>query len=335
MKILEVLSTVLITFGLTIGACGQPVQDRSSMNRIQNTATGIGTPVRTPTTMPGLEGMPMPSDEITKPILLDDELREIHDAVPSFIWVLNRDGFAQPDYPTLPPMTLKHVTIGQFLQYVQAAFPGVQCVRIDGPEGSLYSIRIAGSPDRPRTNHVRLYRLSDIINAQANESEAKDKDTTKARDERMKTATNDVLSLLQAALDQTDPDGASSLKIHEPTLTLMFKGSLAKQEVLEEALQTLTPSKSPFFGGGGRSPRAGGFSGGGGGSVDSFEAAQRYTDIAKALMDSSNGTQDQLKQLEAQRDQLQAQREQLQAELGALRAQSAQPQAKAAAPGNK
>ena len=228
MKILEVLSTVLITFGLTIGACGQPVQDRSSMNRIQNTATGIGTPVRTPTTMPGLEGMPMPSDEITKPILLDDELREIHDAVPSFIWVLNRDGFAQPDYPTTPAMTLKHVTISPILCNMSRRHSPARPVhvRIDGPEGSLYSIRIAGSPDRPRTNHVRLYRLSDIINAQANESEAKDKDTTKARDERMKTATNDVLSLLQAALDQTDPDGASSLaKIHEPTLTLMFKGS--------------------------------------------------------------------------------------------------------------
>ena len=31
------------------------------------------------------------------------------------------------------------------------------------------------------------------------------------------------------------------LKIHEPTLTLMFKGSALKQQVLEEALSTLQP----------------------------------------------------------------------------------------------
>ena len=323
MKIPEVLSIGLITFGLTIGACGQPVQDRSSMNRIQNTAAPVGTPVRAPTTMPGLEGMPMPSDEITKPILLDDELREIHDAVPSFIWVLNRDGFAQPDYPTLPPMTLKHVTIGQFLQYVQVAFPGVQCVRIDGPEGSLYSIRVAGSPDRPRTSHVRLYRLSDIINAQADEEAAKDKDANKSRDDRIKAATNDVLSLLQAALDQTDPDGASSLKIHEPTLTLMFKGSLAKQEVLEEALQTLTPRRGLGRSFGGSS---------GGKSSDPFDAAdaanRSAADALRMFSDQSSATQDQLRQLEAQRDQLQA-------ELAELRSRLAQTQPKPAAPGNK
>jgi hypothetical protein len=328
MRIPAVLSAGLIAVGLTIGACGQTV------SHIEDTRRGVGDATAQPAPAPGktkgndqwpdLEKQPMPTESIDKPVLLDDELRAIHDAIPAFIWVTNRDGYAAADYPTLPRMTLKNVTVGQFLQYVQTAFPGVQCLRIDGPNGPLYSIRISGNPNGAHNNHVRLYRLSEIINAQADEEAAKDKDVSKSRDDRVKAATNDVLSLLQAALDQTDPDGAMSLKIHEPTLTLMFKGSLAKQEVLEEALQTLTPRRgsSIRFGGG--------YSGGK--SSDPFDAATKsYDDAMRMLSDQSSATQDQVKQLEVQRAQLQDQIAKMREELAA-QAQHAQ---KPAAPDNK
>src|SRR6185436_20453758 len=73
----------------------------------------------------------------------------------------------------------------------------------------------------------------------ADNKDANAKDTP--RSERIKAATADVLSLFQAALDQTDQDGPCKLNVHEPTLTLLFKGSYAKQRVLEEAMSSLTP----------------------------------------------------------------------------------------------
>ena len=172
-----------------------------------------------------------------------------------------RDPGVAPDYPTLPAMTLKNVTLGQFMQFVQASYPGVQCVRIDGPAGALYSIRIRPDEEAMRraalrgdANRVRLYRLADAINAlTADKPRAGPEGKDINRDEAVKDATNQVLSLLQAALDQTDQDGPVTLKIHEPTQTLMFKGSRAKQDVLEEALSTLQP------GGLRRGPRGSGF----------------------------------------------------------------------------
>ena len=50
----------------------------------------------------------------------------------------------------------------------------------------------------------------------------------KLQAEQLKEATTQVLSLLQTALDQTDNDGACTLKMHESTQTLLFKGSAAK-----------------------------------------------------------------------------------------------------------
>ena len=251
MKIPAALTIPLLTFALSVSALRRRSATFRTLRRPVGEAIAISPPPQEKTGGnkhgPEMESQPMPSDRIDKPTLLDDELQAIRTAVPDFNSVIIRDAATPADYPTLPPMTLKNVSLGQFLQFIQAAYPGVQCIRIDGPAGSLYSIRINSGNSNIQHNHVRLYRLSDIINAQADEAAAKDKDSNKPRDERLKAATDDVLSLLQAALDQTDQDGPSSLKIHEPTLTLMFKGSQAKQEVLEEALSTLSSKNEPFF----------------------------------------------------------------------------------------
>ena len=197
---------------------------------------------------------------------------------------------------------MKHLQrdLGQFLQFVQACFPGVRIVRIDGPAGSLYSVRIAQDDNAMRRaamisdqNRVRLYRLNDMISAQADDAATrsivgkKPEEVTnvKPRDEQIKDATNQILSLLQAALDQTDSDGPMSIKIHEPTLTLMFKGSKAKQTVLEEALDALQPRGSkpfrttPRMTSDGSNPFGGG--GGWSGSSDAFQL--REAAIAEQL----------------------------------------------------
>jgi chromosome segregation ATPase len=56
---------------------------------------------------------------------------------------------------------------------------------------------------------------------------------------------DDVLSLVQAALDETgDSQEKVVLKVHQQTQTLVFKGSPEKMAVLEQALDALRPKES-------------------------------------------------------------------------------------------
>jgi hypothetical protein len=209
-------------------------------------------------------------------------------------------------------MTLKNVTLGQFLQFIQASFPGVQYKRLDGPNGSLYAIRIRMEDDPIRRqlaidrNRVRLFRLNEFINTLADENPAKDK----PREEKVKEATAQVLSLLQAALEQTDDSEPCVVKIHEPTLTLMFKGGPEKQAVLEEALSALMP--------GGRSNKSApsGFFNRGPKWDSSFKdfdsdlnglaaaKAEEQEDRARALKAQADQMQQQLRQMERARDKM-------------------------------
>jgi hypothetical protein len=292
---------------MSITACAQTISN------LQDTRQQVGLPPKPAATMPAnsMEAQTMPTDRLDKPILLDDELESIRAAVADFNSVVVRDPGVPADYPTLPVMTLKNVTLGQFLQFVRAAYPGVEIVRIDGPAGALYSIRIRPDEEairrasfradaRADANRVRLYRLTDVVNAlSADKLRVGPNEEAPNRDEVIKDATNQVLSLLQAALDQTDQDGPVTLKIHEPTQTLMFKGSRAKQDVLEEALSTLQP-------GGGRRPRAGGFYSGSSGSQNNPFGAGDYQQNAQQLFDQAAKMQAEAAQLEAQRAQMDA-----------------------------
>jgi hypothetical protein len=229
-----------------------------------------------------IETLPMPIAAIDQ-TTLDQVLHLIHDSNPQFNNVVIRAPGVPANYPTIPAMNFKNVTIGQFLQFVQVSFPGTTCFRIDGATGPLYSFRISpenmfggggrgGDDPFPKPNSVHLYRLTEVINNLADDNTAKDSKENKdtPRQDRIKSATDEVLSLLQAALDQTDPDGPCVLKMHDPTLTLLFKGSAAKQSVLEDAIASL--------GGGVRSPRgfiSGRASGNGGFSPPADDANQQ------------------------------------------------------------
>ena len=205
--------------------------------------------------IPTIESAMMPTERIDKPILLDEQMEVLRQRIPSFNCVIVRDPGVAKNYPTIPVMMLKNVTVGQFLQFLQASFPGVQYKRIDGPAGALYAIRVRMEDDPLRRqmaidrNRVRLFRLNEFINTLADESPDKEK----PREQKIKEATAQVLSLLQAALEQTEDQEPCIVKIHEPTLTLMFKGSPEKQAVLEEALSALMP--------GGKSIRSSGIGG--------------------------------------------------------------------------
>lgn len=235
----------------TGGAGGQ------TLKPLEDTRREVGSPsAQRATSMPSVEAQPMPADSLPA-TTLDQALETLRNSIPNFNSVITREPSVPADYPQLPAMTLKNVTVGQFLQFVQASFPGVQIVRIDGPSGSLYAVRVRSDDAFQRArlfavqaeneqnelkpNAVRVYRLTEVIGAVADTNSSGDK----KRDQLVKEATADVLSLLHAALEQTGGDAPASLKIHEQTQTLLFKGSKAQQRVLEEAISMLTPPRRP------------------------------------------------------------------------------------------
>lgn len=202
-----------------------------------------------PTTAP-IENTLMPIGTIGSGMPLEDVLHVISDQVPGFNSVIQREGQTDSGYPTLPAMRLKNVSIGQFLKFIQMSYPA-RVERIDGPAGPLYLIQVS-QPTTPQTaqigmpppgfpggpppaNEVKVYRLTAIIDSLTNGDNSADA---------QKKAMNNVLSLIQAALDQANGKGETVLKVHDPTQTLVFKGSLEKMTVLEQVLQTLEP-KTP------------------------------------------------------------------------------------------
>lgn len=224
-----------------------------------------------PTTVP-VEDRLMPGERF-EDVPLDDVLSFIHEAVPAFNVVVVRGPNVPANYPTIPRMTVKNITIGQFLQFLQESFPDLTVAPIEGPESALYVVRIPSAmmpeglavesrPPQPGgfpggmgmvggggglfeagpmpvisdTPLVRVYKLSEIVAS-----------ISGGQPDKQKQALNDVLSLIQAALEQIDDGGKDKavIKVHEQTQTLLFKGTVNKQQVLEQIIQTLQPDVDP------------------------------------------------------------------------------------------
>jgi hypothetical protein len=224
---------------------------------------------------PEIESRIIPGEKIGH-VPLDELLNYLKDKVPGFNAVIIRDPEVVPDYPTVPDMTLKNVTVGQLLQLLRTSFAGVEIIPIDGPTDPLYLVRIhpvEGVPtvaaaaqramieqtgrlladhlgpqpvvdlnpygvpaatNMPLDNSpvVKVYRLNDIVQALV---------ASQPEPANPKKAMDDVLSLIQASLDQVGGKDDVTLKVHEPTQTVVFKGSPRKMMVLEQVLDTLRP----------------------------------------------------------------------------------------------
>ena len=131
MNVRSSLMTGLLMLAAGISACGQTI------SHLQDSRAPVGAAPRLPTTLPTLEAEAMPMERIGSSTSLDDQLAEIRKALPEFNSVVVRDPGVPADYPMLPAMTLKNVTLGQFLQFIQASYPVVQIIRIDGSAGAL------------------------------------------------------------------------------------------------------------------------------------------------------------------------------------------------------
>ncbi len=178
---------------------------------------------------------------------LDEVIDSLRERVPGFNPVVVRQPGVPNDYPTLRGVNIRNVTLGQFLDFLKTAYPGVEIMGIKGPAGSIHVIRVTPKfdlfspgmmmPGAPFEGGVAtsVYRLTDIIDSLAAAKSQGQQPTAEAR----KQAMNDVLSLMQAALEQSDKDSPAVLKVHEATQVLLFKGSEQKRAVIEQILKTL------------------------------------------------------------------------------------------------
>jgi hypothetical protein len=198
---------------------------------------------------PTIELEPLPAQKLQGP--LDEILNQIKEKAKGFNTVIVRSENVPESYPTLAPLTANGVTIGQFLEFVKTSYPGVEISRIDGPNDPLYVIRISlGNPQPgmpgsgqpldangyPITANVKVYPLGNIVRALA-EGKTGNGDHTKQ-------ALDDVLSLVQATLDQAGAtNDQTSIKVHEPTLSLVFRGSGDKIALIDQLLATLEPKQ--------------------------------------------------------------------------------------------
>jgi len=175
----------------------------------------------------------MPAVEVSNQPL-GKVLENIRKQVPSFHFAVFRSPSVSPDYPTLPVMSLEGVTIDQFLDLIKFQYPDIKIVEISGEKQPLYSIRIDDTSNQPRTSNslpvVKVFRLNEITaNAKS--------------DAEVKKSTDDILSLIQAAMDAAggDPKDQPTFKFHQATQTLIFKGSPEKLAVLNQVLESLKP----------------------------------------------------------------------------------------------
>jgi hypothetical protein len=184
---------------------------------------------------------------------LEEAVAFLHDLEPRFNPVIVREPGVAEAYPDLSNIKLKNITVGQFLEFVQTAYAGIEVKEINGPKGPIHLIRVS------RTNQsevfgiapgpvvaatpppgVQVIRLADVVQAMIDERYP---DGLGPADpaEVKKKALSDVLSLLQAALEQIKDPKPAMMKLHDSTQTLLFEGSGKQQEALTAALAALQP----------------------------------------------------------------------------------------------
>jgi hypothetical protein len=221
---------------------------------------------------PKIESQLVPGEKF-EDLPLAEVLQFIHEKMPEFNSVVVRAPGVKEEYPIIPRMSVKNVTIGQFLEFLRTSFPGVEIQRIEGQAGPLYVVKVTSGPmDQPNFpgvppgfgggvpglpmagafpaggmppqpgppgNVVQVYRLNDIVASLIAGKEGDPRD-------RSRGALTDILSLVQSALEESGEKENVVLKVHEQTQTMLFKGSPFKQAVLEQVLNTLRPTQDPI-----------------------------------------------------------------------------------------
>lgn len=198
-----------------------------------------------PAAVRGREDVVMPELKFDG-IPFDDMMEYLRDVTEMNI-VVQRARGTPADYPKVGKIRLTKVTPTQFFAFLETAY-GVGVRKIEGPAGPLFVVSINAppgtggglfggnaQPQQEEQPHFRIFDLAEAIN------------TVRARNSRMQNASEpleDVMSLLQAALDQSGQKTKPTLTVHKATQTLLFRGTQESARTIENSLQALR-SKNP------------------------------------------------------------------------------------------
>jgi hypothetical protein len=191
-------------------------------------------PVTWATTMPAIELSNQPLEKV---------LNQMKAKLPGFDFSISREDVPH-EYPVLPDMRVENVSLRAFAELIQQQVPGVTVslpmqTNDFGFDG--FEVRIQPNPNQP-VQAVRVFELGEIIAHRA----AALKGDVKIED-REHIATNDILSLIQAALDVAGDSKSAEMKIHAPTQTLIFKGTDAQEKIVQNVMQVLGNAETYHF----------------------------------------------------------------------------------------
>ncbi len=175
---------------------------------------------------PAMEDNPTIKAVNFRGVRLSEAVTFLKDSCPRFKAVVVADPQCPDPDPVLPDIELKNIELEQFLQLLEKTLPQLAYERIDGPQGAVCLIKLA-APAGAQPPRLQVYRLSPLIPAGAADRKA---------------SLNDILSLVQAALEAQGSASNVLMKVHEGTGTLIFRGNAAQTEVVERALKALEPT---------------------------------------------------------------------------------------------
>jgi hypothetical protein len=113
--------------------------------------------------------------------------------------------------------------------------PPLYLIKVEPDQKSVNEVLPATQPVDPGSTSdrvsVKVYQLGDIVKYQALGKQGTGDHAQEAMD--------DVLSLLQAALDQMGGKTQATMKVHRQTLALIFKGTRDQAELMDQTLATI------------------------------------------------------------------------------------------------
>ena len=205
-------------------------------------------PTEAPKLIPELKVVDVPFPEL---------IEMLRQADPSFQVVVAYAPESDRNGPAIQELKLKNVSAESVLQLLAQTYSleinktatedgrPIWTVRVAAPiqRGGLYGG--SGGHDAGGSQRVTtVHRLREIVDALVS-------DTSKAEEFR-KQARDGVVSLLQTAIDTEAADGRGGvkavIKLHEPTETLVFRGTAQQAELVQATLDELSPpapSKKP------------------------------------------------------------------------------------------
>jgi hypothetical protein len=206
---------------------------------------------------------------------LSEAVESLRKTCPHFQAVVVGDEQHPASEVRLPDIDLKNIDLNQLIEVLKQTVPQLTIDRVAGDSGTVYLFRVspqgAGGgamggglsftspamamaanpnapgvasgvqtatgytsaavgavPSAPPQPSVQIYRLGPLLPA-AGEADRK-------------KALNDILALVQAALEAQGSANQALMKVHEATETLIFRGNQEQLEVVQIALKALVPT---------------------------------------------------------------------------------------------